>query len=260
MKRVKSLFLAALVALPVAAWAGDGEGGQSPPPATKTPTKDAEAAEYMKTLAPTISKQADADAKTAIKKLVEIWKDKDVSDATKKGVPDLLEKYARGDSVSVAIESVQHMAELSPAAGAPPTVSVLERTLKAKTPEKELYRACFATLKKLADTKGSTVKTLADALKFRSDDVIARAADAMAGYKEAPGKVRKEMLEELIKLTEGVFQGAQGGKNSTLTDRWNVIKASAMGAMNALSGQTFKDPSEARGWFNDHKDDKSWKN
>src|SRR5262252_9510552 len=80
------LTAALLVAAPLSAAAlGDGAGtppanppaGTPPagtPPAEGQAAKDAEAAQYLKDLKAQLSKMADADAKAAIKKLVEYWK------------------------------------------------------------------------------------------------------------------------------------------------------------------------------------------
>ena len=227
-------------------------------PATPTNTKDADAAQFLKDLAGKMSKESDTEAEASIKKLVEIWKDKDVTEATKKPVPDLLEKYAKEEKSKIAVAAIGALGELGPAAGAPPVVQILEKALKAKEPPLDIYGTCLTSLKKLADPKPTTVKALTDLLKYKLDDVVAKAADAMSGYKDAPGKVRRDMLEELIKQTEGVFAQSKDAKNSAQVRKWNVIGGNVTTALKALSGQPLKDPEDARKWFNDHKKDKSW--
>ncbi len=232
---------------------------EDPPATAPAMTKDAEAAEYLKTVQTKLGKQADQEAKDSIKKLVEIWKDKDVTDATKKPAPDILAKYAKEDKAAVALDAVDAFAEFG-AAGAQPVLDVIDRTLKAKEPSADVYKHGFDALKKIADVKPATVKALQEYLKYKTDEVVAKAAEAMSGYRNAPGKVRRGMLEELIKQTEGVSSGAKNAKNSGQVHKWQVIGGSAVAALNALSGQVFKDPEEARKWFNDHKGDKSWDN
>jgi hypothetical protein len=229
------------------------------PPATPPAgaSKDAAAAEYLKEVQGKIGKQSDQEAKDSIKKLVEIWKDKDVTEATKKPAPEVVAKYAREEKMGVATDAIDALAEFGPA-GAGPVLDAIERTLKAKEPSVDLYKHGFEALKKIADPKPSTVKALQEFLKYKTDEVVGKACDAMAGYRNAPGKVRRGMLEELIKQTEGVSSGAKNAKNSALVHKWQVIGGPAVAALNALSGQTFKDPEEARKWFNDHKGDKSW--
>jgi len=253
-----ALVLAAASAASAGPDGGAGGGAQPNPPGTApAASKDAAAAEYIKDVQAKLGKQSDQEAKESIKKLVEIWKDKDVTDATKKPAPDIVAKYAREEKTAVATDAIDAFAEFG-STGATEALETLDRTLKAKEPSADIYKHCFDTLKKLADVKPATVKALQEYLKYKTDEVVAKAADAMSGYRNAPGKVRRGMLEELIKQTEGVSSGAKNAKNSALVHKWQVIGGPAVAALNALSGQTFKDPEEARKWFNDHKGDKSW--
>jgi hypothetical protein len=259
----------AVLVLGAAAWATPGPDGTTPPAGQQAggeaPTpgapKDAEAAQYLKDLKPQIGKQADAEAKASIKKLVAIWKDKDVTAATKKPVPDLLEAYARLDKQTlIAVDAIDALGDLGPEEGAGPVLSLLDRALKAKDPPVDIYGSCLRSLKKLADPRKATVGKLIDLLRNKADDVVAKAADAMGGYKDSPGKVRKELIEELIKNTEGTFSQSKDPKNATQVSKWRIIQFSVLGSLKALSGQDFKDPEEARRWFNEHKKDKSWDN
>jgi hypothetical protein len=241
--------------------AGTPPGGTPPagtPPADGQQAKDQAAAQYLKDLKTQLSKIADADAKAAIKKLVEIWKDKDVTDDTKKPVPDLLEHFGKDDKTLVAIDGIAALGDIGAAEGAAPVLRILDRALKAKDPSVDVYGGCLSALKRLADTKPATVKTLSDLLKNKSDDVVSKSADAIAGYKDAPGKVRRDLLEELIKATEGTSAQAKDPKNSGQVRKWNIIQTNVMAGLKALSGQQFKDVAEARQWFNQHKKDKSW--
>lgn len=239
-------------AAPPPAWADDAPKDQP-----EEPSKDQLAVQSIKTIKAGASKMADADAKTAIAKLLEHWKDKDVSDATKKPIPDVLQTFGRSDKGPVAIAAIDALGELGPP-GAPPAISILEHALKAKEPSVEVYGSCLRALGKIADTKRSTVGTLTDLLKHRMDDVVGKAAQAMQGYKDAPGKVRRELLEELIKSTEGVASQANDAKNAAQVRKWNIIQTAVMGAVSALSGQKFSKMSDVRAWFNDHKKDKMW--
>lgn len=259
------LTAALIVAAPLSALAlGDGAGTPPANPPAGTPpaegqqTKDAAAAQYMKDLKAQLSKIADADAKTAIKKLVEIWKDKEVTDETKKAVPDLLEHFGRDDKALVAIDGLDALSELGAAEGTAPVLRILDRALKAKDPSVDIYGSCLRALKKLADVKPATIKSLTDLLKSKYDDVVGKTADTISGYNNAPGKVRRELLEEVIKATEGTSGAAKDPKNAGQVRKWNIIQTNVMSALKALSGQQFKDVAEARTWFNQHKKDKSW--
>jgi hypothetical protein len=270
------LALALVLAAPLAGAAradGDSGGGGAPAPPTAPAggAKDTAAAQYMKDLKGQLSKIADADAKAAIKKLVEFWKDKEVSDDTRKAIPDLLQHFGQEEKTLVAIDAIDGLGECgaspvaapskdqaAPYPGTAPVLAILDRTLKAKEPSVDIYGSCLRALKKLADQKGPALKALTDLLKYKLDDVVGKAADALGGYKDAPGKLRRDLLEELIKETEGTCSQAKDPKNAGQVRKWNIISANVMNSINALSGQKFKDVQEARKWFNDHKKDKSW--
>ncbi len=235
-----------------AAWAAP-DGGAAPPAAGK----DAAAAEFIKEVQAKFGKQSDQEEKDAVKKLVEFWKDKDVSEATKKPTPDVLGRYAREEKTAVATDAIDALGELG-VVGAQPVLEALDKTLKAKDPSVDVYKHAFDALKKIADPKPTTTKALVDYLKFKTDEVVGKAAEAMGGYKSAPGKVRKMLFEEILKQTEGVASGAKSAKNAAQVHKWQVIGGAVVGSLNALSGQSLKDPEEARKWFNDHKGDKMW--
>jgi hypothetical protein len=230
--------------------------GQEP----ATPNANDEAAKWLELVKSQIGKQDEAGAKESIARLVAVWKDKDVLPDTKKAVPDLLERYAKDDRMVVAVvAAVDAMAELGPEAGGKALREVLERALKAKQPSVDVYGAALRALKKLADPSKPTIDLLVDLLKRKENDVVGKAADAMAGYKEAPMKVRKDLVEEVLKLGESVYQGSRDGKDAALVAKWGEIQGGVMAALRTLTGQNFPDPTAARKWFNDHKKDaKAW--
>ncbi len=261
MKRSTFLPITLVLLAPALAFAQDGGGTQPEGGAAETeaPTKDELAAQFLKEAKAKLGKQPDADAQESIKKLVEIWKDAEVSEAAKKPVPDLLVRYAKDDKkVLVAVAAIEALGELGPEEGTKPILDILDKALGAKQPSVDMYGTCLRAVKKLADPKKGTVDTLIKLLKHSEADVAAKAADAMTGYRAASGKIRKEMLEELIKNTEGVYSQAQAQTTGTPARRWNIIQHNTMEALKALSGQSFKNPAEARQWFNDHKKDKMW--
>ena len=262
----RNLVLAALAATVTLGLAFDATAPRSiaraedPPAAPPAETADQKATAFLKETKSAMSKQADADAKTAIAALVKIWKDEAVTDEVKKGVLDLLPRNAKEvDKPEVAKEAIAAFGELSPAEGAKLALDAIGACLKTKAPIKEYYSAGFASLKKLADPSKSTVSALVDSLKYKDDEVIGKAADAIAGYKAAPGKVRKELFEELLKQTEGVAAGAKQADNANAKRKWNIIMSNVNAAFQALSGQNLADPAAARQWFNDNKkNEKAW--
>ncbi|MEN8148810.1 MAG: hypothetical protein ABFS86_03240 [Planctomycetota bacterium] len=78
------------------------------------------------------------------------------------------------------------------------------------------------------------------------------AARTLAGYEKASGKVRKELFEEVLKSSEGVYSGFNNS-NPNLERKWNVIGEDVNEALSKLSHVKLSDPGVARKWFNDNK-------
>lgn len=251
-----SLAAACLGAEPAASRADE----PAPPAARDAAETDEAAAKWLDELKGQIGKQDEEGARAAIQRLVEIWKDDGVKPETKKPVPGHLLRYAKDDdAVAVAVAAIDALAELGAETGAKPVREVLERALKAKQPLVDVYGACLRALKRLADPSKATVDLLVSLLQRKENDVVAKVADAIAGYRDAPGKVRKELMEEVLKVGESVFQAQASGKDTAAVAKWQAIGSSVMGALRNLSGAELRDPVEARAWFNDHKKDaKLW--
>lgn len=230
--------------------------GDAPP----KPSADEETAKWLDELKGRVAKQEESDATAAIQRLVGIWADKALLPETKKPVPDLLERYAKDDDKpAVVLAAIEAIGTLGSEAGGKSLCGILERALKAKTPSMDVCGACLRGLKKLADPAKGTTDLLLDLLKRKENDLVGRAADAISGYKDAPGKLRKELVEEVLKTAESVFQASRDGKDSAAVTKWNVIQSGVMSALRSLTSQNFSDPVVARRWFNDHKKDaKAW--
>lgn len=233
---------------------------QDPPAAPPAETPDQKAAAYIKTVKAAQAKQAEGDAKTAIAELLKFYADAAIGAENKKQVVELLAKYSRmSDKVVVQTSALEAFGQLAPADGSKPALDFIQAELKNKAPNVDLYSAAFRALKKLADPAKGTVAAILEYLKYKDDMVVGKACDALSGYKGAPGKLRKEMLEELIKQTEGVFAGSKQADNKAAQRKWNIIQPNAVAALQALSGQSLADPSAARAWYNDNKkNDKVW--
>lgn len=229
---------------------------EEPAPA---PTADELAEEYLKTVTSDMSKMDSAGKIECAGKLVQLWMNGDVDVKVKKPIPKLLEKLARDDDEKVQMAAIDSLGSLGGEEAAKKVLSILEKALKEKEPSVEAYGACFRALKKIACTDGKVVGELTKYFRHKDDDVISKALDAAAGYKDADGETRKLLLEESIKFTAGPFSGSQGSDENAKR-KWNIIRTGAMSALNSLSGQNFKDPIEAQQWYQKAKKDKNlWK-
>jgi len=247
------LSLVALLVLPVVAALA---APQDEPPA---PTKDDVAKEYFEAIKKDVGKQDEGAARAATEKLVEIWKDAEVTEDVKKEIPDLLEKIADSKEEMAAVAGIEGLGTIGGDDAAKALTKVLDKALKAKEPSVQLYSACLKSLGEVASEDAKVVKALVKLLKHKDHDVVGKTAGALAGYKERDGKLRKELLEECIKQSEGVYNAAQNN-DTNMKRKWNIIQSGIMSALNALSGQTFENPAAARSWYNDHKKDRDlWK-
>jgi hypothetical protein len=248
------LSLAALVLLPLgAALAAPQDAAEAPP------TKDEQTAEYLASIKKQVGKQQEMPAKATATKLAEIWNDAEISEGTKKDVPALMEKIALSKADMPAVAGIEGLAAIKNDAAAKSLTKVLAKTLKAKEASVQVYSACFKALGTTASEDSKVVKDLTKLLKYKNYDVVGKAAQALAGYKDASGKLRKELLEEVIKNSEGVYNAAQNN-DQNMKRKWNIIQSGIMKALKALSGQSFKNPGEARSWYNDNKKNRDiWK-
>jgi len=247
------LSLVALVLLPPAAALA------APQDDATEPTKDDVAKQYMDEVKKDLGKQEEGPARAAATKLLEIWNDADVSEDVKKAVPGCLEKIADSKDEMAAVAGIEGLGAIGGDDAAKGLMDVLQKALKAKEPSVQLYSACLKSLGQVASEDAKVVKELTKLLKHKDYDVVLKAANALAGYKERSGKLRKELLEEVIKQSEGVYNAAQNN-DTNMKRKWNIIQSGIMSALNALSGQSFENPAEARSWYNDNKKDRDlWK-
>ncbi len=251
--RTLILALIALVLLPLAAALA------APQDEEAAPTKDEVTKEYLAGIKKQVGKQEEGPARATATKLVEIWNDAEISEGAKKNVPAFLAKIAASKDEMAAVAGIEALREVGGDDSAKALSKVLQKALKAKEPSVQLYSACLKALGVIASEDGKIIKELTKLLKNKDYDVVGKTASALAGYTGAPGKLRKELLEECIKQSEGVYNAAQQN-DTNMKRKWNIIQSGMMKALNALSGQAFENPSAARSWYNDHKKDRNvWK-
>lgn len=247
------LSLAALVLLPLTAALA------APQDEAEEPTKDEIAEEYLESIKKEVGKQDEGPARATRDKLLEIWNDEEIGEDVKEDCFKYMEEIAESKDEMAQVAGIEGLEAMGGDEAAKSIHKVLQKCLKAKETSLQVYTSCLKALGTIHSEEKKVVKELTDLLKYKVDDVILKAANALAGYKDAPGKLRKELLEEVIKNSEGVYNAAQGG-DTNYTRKWNIIQSGIMNALNALSGQSFKNPGEARQWFNDHKKDRDlWK-
>ncbi len=111
------------------------------------------------------------------------------------------------------------------------------------------------------------MEPLASLIGFDEDaEVVAEAADALAGYAQAPLKYRKPAVKRLIDLyssTWNLKESVKADKKDKINKKRAQAKYKVYGkalrfALQALTGRQLTRPKEWRGWWNDNKKKKSW--
>ncbi len=258
------------------------DGGETPPPADKPPAdkppadkppddktaedkKAEEVKAFLKHYEEGLSKMTGEEAISGIAKLKGYYLDPKLDPDLKKSVMTLFSTKVvkfRGEGRDAYLEAA---AKALGDMGGDSSVTLLKFLVEYANGQKiqitAVVRAGLAGLGKIASPKPADVKYLTELLKGE-DEFISDAARALAGYKKAPGSVRKEIFEELLKNCEGVFSKQQANDNNAKR-KWNIWGSEVIDAMKAVTRQEFATPIEFRRWLNDKgpnggKNPKSW--
>lgn len=89
---------------------------------------------------------------------------------------------------------------------------------------------------------------------------IAKAADALAQFAEAPGEVRREIVGTMVKLYAQNYEDALQNQNDPeKQEKYRKTSGSMARALEALTGTQQRDPVAWNRWWNEHKkDDSVW--
>jgi hypothetical protein len=243
------------------------EGGTpaTPPPQEKTAEekKAEEIKAFLKSYEEGLSKMADADAIAGIAKLKGYYVDPKVEPEQKKAVLKLFsEKVIKVRGKDAYLEAA---AKALGDMGGDTPVAMLQYLVNYASNQKiqitSVVRAGLGALGKIASGKPSDVKFLTELLKGK-DEFIGDAARALGGYAKAPGAIRHDVFEELLKMSEGVYSKSQANDNAAKR-KWNIWGTEVIEAMKAVSHQNFADPVKFRAWLNDKganggKNPKAW--
>jgi hypothetical protein len=102
----------------------------------------------------------------------------------------------------------------------------------------------------------SQVEDLVDLLDYHLDLVIAKAAEALAQYREAPGKARLLASEKLINYLNSYYNAQLNPDDTIARQRYRLVRRPMLEALTELTGQSFQDPLEWRRWYNKNKKNK----
>lgn len=102
------------------------------------------------------------------------------------------------------------------------------------------------------------IDTLTDLLSHKDASNQAAAAEALGNFDGMESKVRKDIFEKVLNELNAAKNRMDANlEDLEARDRYNVIKASMVTTLQALSGESLTNPDEWRSWWNDNKK-KDW--
>jgi hypothetical protein len=223
-------------------------------PAAPDPEAEAKKIEeikaYLKQYEDQLSKMTDQDAIDGLGKMKAWYVDPKIPEDSKK---DILRTFAakvvkaRGREAYLEA-AAKTLGEMGGEEVIPYLKYLVDYGLNVKGSIAGVVRAGLASFGKVAPKKPADVKWLTDMLRGK-DEFISDVCNAMAGYQKGPGAIRRDMVEDLIKISEGVHSKAEDNDN-TAKRRWNTWGSECIDAMQKLSGKTdLKTPAEFRKWL-----------
>jgi hypothetical protein len=140
----------------------------------------------------------------------------------------------------------------------PESVSVLDEWI-GKKPHKQdlaLQRQLILSLGKTKDEKA--IKSLVDLLTDKYPAVQGATAEALGNFADVEQKQRKFVFEEILKVLNAIKDSVDADVNNReARERYDVIAAPMVTTLQALTGESIRDPSEWRHWWNKNKK-KNW--
>lgn len=102
-----------------------------------------------------------------------------------------------------------------------------------------------------------SAEALTDLLDHHEYLYIAKAADALAMFNDAPGKVRRDVVEKMVKLYAQYSEDAESDQqDQEKQEKFRKTSGSMAKALEALTGTQQRTPTDWNTWFNNHKTDK----
>ena len=95
---------------------------------------------------------------------------------------------------------------------------------------------------------------LLDLLDYHQEIVIAKAAEALALFGDAPGLTRKECTKDLVKKLEAYHSEATAkDADQEAQKRYRTVREPMLRALRVMTGQDFRDAQDWTRWWNKNK-------
>lgn len=104
----------------------------------------------------------------------------------------------------------------------------------------------------------ASAEALTDLLDHHEYFFIAKAAEALAMFNDAPGSLRRSVVERLVKLYAQYSEDAESNQqDQEKQEKFRKTSGSMAKALEALTGTQQRTPTDWNTWFNNHKTDKA---
>jgi hypothetical protein len=103
----------------------------------------------------------------------------------------------------------------------------------------------------------ASAEMLADLLDHHEYTFIASAADALAQFNDAPGPLRRDVVERMVKLYAQYSEDAESDQqDQEKQEKFRKTSGSLAKALEALTGTQQRTPTDWNTWFNKNKTNK----
>jgi len=222
-----------------------------PPEKVKTPEelKAEEIKAFLKQYEEQLSKMTDEDAIAGIGKLKAWYVDPKTPDDSKSAIMKTFStKVVRQHGEAYLEAACKALGEMGGDTSVQLLKMMVDRAINQKVPVNNVAAAGLASMGKIASPKPGDVKFLTDLLKGK-DAFIGHAALALGGYGNAPGALRRDIFEELLKNCEGTYSKSENNDNNAKKS-WNIWGSEIIEALKKVSRQKWEKPPEFRTWWN----------
>lgn len=159
----------------------------------------------------------------------------------------------RRETTSLAKAAAMSLSVLGEEGVKPLVDAANDRSFKKPEPGLPELRAEFA--KAVGRTKSpKAVDPLLDLLKDKDYVVIAGASEALGNFRKADEAIRKKIVDRLVKLVSSAEAAKFADpKDSEAKLKYDTIGGTIITSLQALTGETLREPAEWMKWWNDHK-------
>jgi hypothetical protein len=159
-------------------------------------------------------------------------------------------KHITADNMKIWREAVVSLGQLGEF-GAHDLWQIFSKNKKFKD-EPEFLKQCLVQIGNTHDY--SKADELIDLLDHSEFLYIAGAAEALAQFKDAPGKQRRIAVEFLSKYLNEYFDETKGDPNDEEASRkYSIASQPMVKALTALTGEKILRPMDWTAWWNDNK-------